>query len=135
MENTKTKTMENRITKYEVLSTDFNDIHRSTYLTKDEYESVKNGEKSILDFTDKLKSDIKELELNQFQYEKLNCTIEELDNDINLSEYHLENCDGITYNQNNMSGYIPMLEKNTPHKMWFVEGEDYSIQSNQIYSV
>lgn len=133
MENTKTKTMENRITKYEVLSTDFNDIHKSTYLTKDEYESVKNGEKSILDFTDKLKSDIKELELNQFQYEELNCTIEELDN-INTSKY-LENCDCIIYNQNNMSGYIPMLKKNTPHKMWLVEGFDYSIQSKQLHSI
>ena len=80
METTKTKTMENRITMYEVLSTDFNDIHKSTYLTKDEYESIKNGEKSILDFTDKLESDIKELELNQFQYEEMNCTIEELNN-------------------------------------------------------
>ena len=135
METTKTKTMENRITMYEVLSTDFNDIHKSTYLTKDEYESIKNGEKSILDFTDKLESDIKELELNQFQYEEMNCTIEELNN-MNIFKYS-ENCDCdcIIYNQNNMSGYIPMLKKNTPHKMWLVEGFDYSIQSNQLHSV
>ena len=117
--------MKNRINSYEVLSTDFNDTHKSTYLTKDDYELIKNGEKSVLDFTDKLKSDIKELELIHFQYEKLNCTIEELNNDINITKYLFENsdCDGIVYNQNSMNnGYIPMLEKNTPHKVWFVDG-------------